>query len=379
MARDEQGLTLRELMWTLAVLALLAAGLYQMLSEQSASYQRELHDERSRRALEGATTFIQRELRRAGSGFGGCKGAIRRWDGQGKKTRATSLVALRVYNDCNLLLTPARRCPDGSGADSFSVAYADDPAVGSLRSMSLMAAMPSSAPHSALIVRSPGHFRRGDQLLLSAPEGGTCTLLRLTANPRPLGAFYELPHAASKGLNPPAELNIFPPGGYPRGSLVTRVGPMTRVRHFAVASRRPYPALVTWTQADARPPRDSGALEVVAEGIEDLQLSWACDANGNGRYEQDRAHPERDEWAYTCANDKLPRCGDTPAGRVRLTLIARPRIADPDFEAGRRPAAEDRAAGEPADDQRLSGGRGTFRRRKVSALVDLPNVAGARR
>ncbi|MBW2736004.1 MAG: hypothetical protein JRH20_26765 [Deltaproteobacteria bacterium] len=380
MKRFDHGFTSSELMGTLAAFVLLAGGIYWMLSRQSTSYEHELHDLRSRRALKGALSFIKKELRQAGIGLSNCKGAVRRWDGLADKTRPTSLVALRVYNDCNLLSTPAERCPDESGADSFSVAYANDPAIGRLGSALLMAPMPTSTPEGPLLVRSAGHFRQGDRLILSArgSSGSSyCTLLRLTGAPRPLGVFYELPHAADGKLNPPAKINIFPPGGYARGSLVTRVSGATRIRYFAVDRRRPYPALVTWTRADMASADNAKAVETVAEGIEDLQLAWACDANRNGRYEEDHTHPRKDEWAHTRINDTEPECLGAPPGRVRLTLIARARAADPAFKSGHRPSAEDRKAGTTAQDQERSQKRGTFRRHTVSSIVNLINVVGA--
>jgi hypothetical protein len=211
-----------------------------------------------------------------------------------------------------------------------------------------------------------------------------CTLLALTAAPTarvPAGTGFDLPHDATSGYNPGT--NIFPAGGYDQGALVINVSEVTP-RHFAidkdVGDPNKLPRLVTWTTANAVPSSDTGDIEVVAEGIEDMQIAFACDEGfpGDGIFEEGTNATARitDEWAYNVAGEtdgdgnQLPDpmyCPDG-IGAVRITLVARSASEDTTADtvsvARRLPAAENRPEGSPD----------AYHRRKLTVLIHPRNT-----
>lgn len=392
---NEAGLTIVELMIALALAAMLSAGLYHLMSGQTRSYNQQMDNLTSQENLWGALEFLQRSVRLAGHGLGGCpRGRILRYENAtGTTPPAPWLSPLRVYNDCNLLLVgdPAVDCASGhgDGVDSFSVAFvgATPGTPSGLTAARLTQTMPGV--HALAIVGSPGRFPAGEHIALWQPgTSKPCTMLRVTAAPvwNAGAGGYELPHLAGvfgPDVNPPAGVEIFPAGGYDAGTLVLNVGG-AGVRHFAVESDplRPEqpPRLVTWSTSNPHPSADTADVEVVADGVEDLQIAYACDENGNGLFDEGRfdvatgidTRPA-DEWAHNGSGEAGDLNGDgypdaltcaAGIGAVRLTVTARSPSADTTAPQGGRVAAEDRAAG--ANDR--------YQRRRLTVLVTPRNL-----
>ena len=76
--------------------------------------------------------------------------------------------------------------------------------------------------------------------------------------------------------------------------------------------------------------------QVLAEGIEDLQVAFACDLDGNGRLDEGQGPGKAtDEWTLNYANDvalnRGAKCNQPSA--VRLTLVARSLTEDNGIDA----------------------------------------------
>ena len=384
----QAGLTLAELIGVVALAGLLCFGLFYITAGQQRLYGARIRDVARREHLLGAMRFVTHGLRHAGAGFGGCPdGAVLRYAaGATPPLRPSGHAAIRIYNDCNLLVTPASRCPDGSGSDSLSVTSVGAPAVGAPAGVpgegipAMRLARPAHTSSSAIVVRTPGEFQALDLVALWDPAAAHCTLLQLTGAPVPRPPHVALPHQGGVGVNPPDSVNIFPrPDGYREGSLVIRLGPegATAPRHISVDAASTPPRLVTWTGLDSRPNRRRTRLEVVATGIEDMQIAWACDADrpGDGRHFEgaDPAARRNDEWVANVAGDTPPAGCDQPEV-VRVTLVARSASATPGDADGFRPGVEDRPRGTAAEDLAMSGNTGTYARKKLTATVRLRNV-----
>jgi hypothetical protein len=196
-------------------------------------------------------------------------------------------------------------------------------------------------------------------------------------------------HARKSAYNPSGlKRSHFPrPDGYPAGSLVVRLGPSVTPRHIAIDNHRDPPLLVTWRASDR------SDLEVIAAGIEDMQVAWGCDANGDGAIAEgacaetngdghcecgvgldDCSAKLADEWAFNAPGDTPPSCGTAPIAVVRLTVIARDEGPELGDRRGYRPAAEDRARGTPSDDLAATGGTGTYSRIKLTTEVVPRNI-----
>ena len=378
----EGGFSLVELMVAMLLSSIVASGMLAMFSTQRQTLEAVAASVETQSSAGGAIDYLAGQVQKAGFGFGGCPGGeIQMWDGAAG-VKPSSYSALRVYNGCNLLTTAPGACASSSlASDSFSVSYAASVS-GSTVGVRLTRALPATS--AALVVNSTAGFSAGHLVALWQP-GSTnwCTMLKLSdVSVMTVGTKPELTlaHAQDGIYNPPAGTNIFPPGGYPEGALVLNLTASgLRPRHFAIDHVAKPPRLVTWTSSSANPSQDTADLEPVADGVEDLQIAWACDVNGNGRFDEgaDLAGKRSDEWSGNVSADNRPVCGTRPIQIVRLTVITRSASPQLGQRNGFRPGAEDRAAGTAAIDLRDSDDLGTYRRRVLSVVVSPQNLSGA--
>jgi prepilin-type N-terminal cleavage/methylation domain-containing protein len=181
----------------------------------------------------------------------------------------------------------------------------------------------------------------------SADRG--CTLLQVTNNP---GVGNILWHASGAGVsawNPTGTVAaMLPPGGGYTGGVdgVRNFGALTWVRFFiqndpnTIASANPVPQLMMQRLDQGV----AGTAQALADGIEDLQVSFACDVGTlgtpnlnalNGILDEgtDVASRKNDEWINNVPGDVFPTnpftlgfCNMPTA--VRLTLVARSTTPD---------------------------------------------------
>jgi hypothetical protein len=111
----------------------------------------------------------------------------------------------------------------------------------------------------------------------------------------------------------------------------------------------------------------SAGPQVLADGIEDLQIAYACDSQpavtGDGDLSEgtDTATKKADEWTYNVTGD-VPVAGCNRPQAVRITIVARSTEADTTLAGlpgNAKPAVEDGVAG--ATD--------TFRHRVMTTTV----------
>ena len=191
-------------------------------------------------------------------------------------------------------------------------------------------------------------------LLLVAPSWGYgtnpavdrgCTLLQITSIPQALPK-TDLGHAGNMvAPTPPGNLAwnptgsepaMLPPGGYAGGTTagVRNFGTLTWISFFIQQAGNGIPNLMMrqWHLGTAEP-----LTQILAEGIEDLQISFACDTGSlvahnllpDGELNEGATDPTKrtDEWWNNVPGDDLPAMGtqgfcNLPTA-VRVTLVAR--------------------------------------------------------
>jgi hypothetical protein len=215
-----------------------------------------------------------------------------------------------------------------------------------------------------------------------------CTLAQVTANPasttqliktytRAPGTTAENARIWNPALSVPA---MIPAGGYTAGGLagVRNLGQLVWVRFYVGPDDRGIPCL--WMQRLDLPASGQGATQILAEGIEDLQLSFACDTGSlgvvdltrpNGTLDEGRTDAEKqtDEWRNNTPGDTFPGLGTAGFCNlpqvIRITLVARSVVADDLIDAvmtSNTPInIEDHHYTSPAQDQ--------FRRRVMSTSL----------
>ncbi len=380
-------MTLVELMVSMFLAILLAGGLFFMMSGQQKTYNEQLSTMTAQENLWGAMEYLAGEVRRAGYGFGGCPPqptlgypapVVMMWDGTTTGTapnvKVSQLVSFDVDNNSNLFSNVS------DGTDSLTLAYAVDNTQGALTAVRTTGIEPNAA-QAVLNVNHSGTIQANDLVALWQ-HGSTkhCTLLQITANPvLNGGGGYDLTYGGGNAYNPTAPNHplIFPiTGGYLKGTLVMRMGKTTdQLQHyFAIddgSGNRP-PRLVTWSKTD------QSDLQVVADGIEDLQISWGCDVDNDGDVFEGGTTSARqtDEWAFNTQSDTMPACetSDNAIRVVRVTLIGRT-VGPVTSRKGFRPACEDHAAGTAAQDLTATGQIGTYGRAVLTSVIKPRNIA----
>lgn len=381
----DRGLTLVELMVSMVLAIMLSAGLFYMMSGQQKTYSLQLSTMTSQENLWGAMEYLQGEVRKAGYGFAGCipdyvnsfnSPTLMRWSSAAISAPKVSawLSALVVANNSNLFTGTT------GGTDSLQVAYAVDTGNQALTAARTISALPDPTD-SVITANAPAGISVGDLLVLWQ-HGSTkhCTVVEATQVTSNSGnTVIRFDGGATSAFNPPAAeyKNIFPvSGGYAARSLVMRIGTNSTSlqRSFAIDNSKPRqpPRLVTWVGTN------TAARQVVAEGIEDMQIAWACDANNDGLLLEGANDSAKlnDEWANNVASESsLPACGtsNNPIQALRITLIART-VGPTSNKTGYRPAAEDRAAGTPNQDMIQTGHLGTYGRAVLTSVIQPRNI-----
>lgn len=388
----DSGMTLVELMIAILLSALLTSGLFYLFMNQTAAYGTQTSTLVVQQSIGATMEYLQREVRLAGYGFGGCRGgALVQWDGAAA-AEESPWTGLVVHSSCNIFETDITDCPtlpinNPDASDSLTVTYTMSGLDGNLPAVRLH--KEALASSSSIWVKSGSGLVAGDLMAIwEVNSTKPCTLMEVTGTPAYSGAeqAFEIPHAAGGDFNP--GVNIFPSGGYAQGALLIKLSQAQTVnRHFAIDNSGSVPKLVTWTTFNENPREDLTGLETVAEGVEDFQIAWACDKSKNGINQEAAAptdlapadHRPNDEWQGNVAAEDAIDCGDQPISEVRLSLSVRTATANEKLKANFRPALEDRPAGTAAQDLASSGGMGTYPRRQLTATVRPYNMAGALR
>lgn len=233
------------------------------------------------------------------------------------------------------------------GPDELKVVYASGWVVTSLR-----ATFDESS--SELVVLDDSGLRPGDKVVVTDFERGH--LVEIDAvNAHSEGASLAIATPSSSACGS----GSFGGDGYGAGALVIRA----RMARYYIAETAIGPVLML-------DPDDNGPepAEPLAEGIEDLQIAYAVDVDGDGELREDGS--TTDEWFYNTAGDAdPPPLATAMPAALRITLVARTTFELTDAPASARPAAEDREAADDAD---------PYRRRSLAATVEIRNLRGAR-
>jgi Tfp pilus assembly protein PilV len=381
----QAGLTLIELMVTMLLATILIGGLFYMMSGQQRTYTNQVNVLSSQENLWGAMEYLERQIRMAGYGFGACGSKILTMGtGDGG---VDSLTSLRVYNNNNLFTVT------NDGTDSFEVRYAVTSSTGQ-QNLRITKEHPMNA--SSFWVSGIGDkdpIQNGDLIVMCLP-GYASTLMQITDIPQQMPQDYDGDglndwqlKAQPNAINPSNWNNLFGPGAkYPQNASIVNFGSTKLPRTFAIDNSHNPPRLVTWQLGKTID------LEIVASGIEDMQIAWACDTESSPNYDftegacttgsgvsckcstDNCSAKVGDEWANNVASDIPPVCNANPIQRVRLTLIARtaaPVIAD---RQGKRPEAEDHYEGTSAQDLAATNDLGTYARAVLTSTVVPRNI-----
>jgi prepilin-type N-terminal cleavage/methylation domain-containing protein len=414
-APRERGFTIIEVVISLFLMSLVMAGGYAVLLTQQKISRQQTQLQASQQGVAVAMELLQRDIRKAGLGFGFCRyqelsgrinsAVVEAW------RRSDAASAARLYAitvDDNYL---------NAGPDSLVLRWGNPRGDGSADSQPDQAAAIWTT-NTVQLYSSAGTVYQDEPFLYPAGcdcggSGTACTAPDgSSAKPNQLALLYLLPQwPPATGV--PVQCSVVEvtsvtgvcsstatlvlgqgatapwnraSGGTGGQTYSASTSALARIQNLGPTSATA-PALtqVRWrvepstTSNCVTPPclmretfEANGTTvitsQVVATGIEDLQVSPACDVNGDGLVGAEgltTAARQADEWFNNVTGDTVTAdCLTYPL--LRVSLMARTSAEDPGFAPQARPALENRAAASATD---------RYRRRILSAVVRPPNVA----
>lgn len=377
----EAGLTLVELMVTLVISSIVAISTFMFFAGQKSIYETQTKLLNVQQNLWAAMETLSRNVRAAGAGMVGCVRPDA--DDVGPDTgdpppvgNTPPQTGLRVWlapGRPNYPAGAARLAPlwirngPGGAPDSITVVYGMG-ASGNFTDADLGSAVGSAAAPilTGAGVPSPASaFLPGEFMLLvhnrNTPPSGNldrgCTLFQVTGVN--LGT-HTLEHAGSSPWNtggtntgPFTWGNPAAPGTYtPAQSGIRNFGQLRWVRFAIDDPGGGAPPNLTMQRLDLLDGTGTvSAPQILAEGVEDMQIAYACDLTGpagepDGLLTEGTPSRATDEWIFNDPAD-IPPATCTRPQAVRITLIARSLTTDDtlsDLQAAGtnfKPAAED--------------------------------------
>jgi hypothetical protein len=360
--RGDAGLTILELLITIVVASVVASTTFVFFAGQQHIYETQTKLLNVQQNLWMAMEVIARSARASGGGaFAGCSTGIRAYRaGSG----FTSLAPFQFTNG-------AAGAPDSITLGSFGGGS------GNFVDTMLSQTMNTNYPGSAIHTTDHKPFREGEFILVvdtqANPPGGDrgCTLYQITNVPGNSDNLVTNPTSDWNGNGPVPGLVPFDYTGGPGGTFgIRNVGTVnSQVRYFIDA-----------TGAPATPPRlmvddmlDVAPAQVLAEGIEDLQVSYACDRlpaaapDGTLTEGTDAASRLADEWVFNQAGDVVPAGCVTPVA-IRITLIGRSLTEDTNL-FGTAGSGSVSSSAKPAVEDGVAGAGDNFRHRVLTTTI----------
>mgnify|MGYP003393991698 CR=1 FL=1 len=341
-----KGFTLIEILVSLAILGIVLAGIYSVYNMQHKSYivQEQVAEMQQNERI--ALQMITRDIRTAGLGLA-CKqsGIIFTEDANGNG-------ALNNGEDINgdTLLTTFGDGQGFDGSDTIALAYyvfRPDNAVGG-NSQTADNFNPTAATFH--VIDATGFTAtEGDNLVIIYNQNNPCNYATVAVT-NVVEASGTLTHAVGKAIE-----NL--PGGagpgFSSGDRVRRL--RTNEGGGIITYRIGNPDGYTLY----RTIRTTGApvVQPLADNIEDLQIAYGFDINGNGVV-------ELGEWFNTPAGQDM-----TLLREIRVTLVARTIRDDPEFNVGTRPPVENHAPATNTTEAK-------YRRRVLQTTIKLRNIDG---
>jgi hypothetical protein len=409
--------------------SLAIAGAFAVVIAQQKVYGQQAQVQSSQQGLWVSMDLIQRDLRKAGMGFGTCMYNETRWargavDAWSRGFGQTTLRAVEVWDNVGTdgaaltgtdVLAVTFTLPPGDAASDTSLAVAlprdlFDPSTTSF-SVSDARGLQSTAPTPCQCTGSPACPLLANTppfplALVLDPTVGTptrtCSLVQLTSATACDAATLTFGANVNAPWNRQSGGAVTGRQQYQVGDLVTNLGALAHVTYYVDAQTVPgrprlvrdvtdrmcaatsdctagtpsYPGQTCNTGniaglGNANRNWCMGTPQVLAEGIEDLQLVAACDVDNNGAINPEGATPTAkltDEWFFNAFNETVTPAGTTcwTFSRVRVSLVSRSLTADAALaNQGRRPALENHDQATVTDN---------FYRRVQSTTTVVPNL-----
>ncbi len=309
----EAGSTLIEIMAALVILTIAMTAVFATFTTQQQSFTAQSRVAEMQQNLRIAADYMFRDLRMAGYGL------------------PDNVAVPAGANLAGITTIRAIFAVDNTtGPDQVYVLYLFD--MDANQPPTVNTALMASAG-SVTVDNAAGFLSTGGELVL-VTDASTADIFLTTSvagNALSFGGIYGTIGHTLYGTGPPA----------------STVAKARFVRYFIDASDPAHPALMVDRNIPGQDPQP------VADDVEDLQLAYGLDTNGDGVVDQ-----WRNDGGAVLAAAEVPQ-----VRQVRLNLLARSRLPDRGWSET-RPALLNRAGGGAADG---------YRRRAIDVMIDLRN------
>ena len=349
------GLTLVELMITIIISSIVATSTFFFFVGQRRVYDTQAKVLNVQQNLWAAMETLTRFVRGAGMGIYGCVSATDPTP-TGATMPQTGLRVFQKSTGASMRLAPIWIKNGAAGApDAITVVFGAG-SFGNFTDANLKSTVTAATSAITAPAGLSAIFRTGEFIVLldntAAPAGPPtgdrgCTLFQITGIDSTTDT---LQHASSSLWNAGSDIAGVVPITYTGGATPTAgirdIGTLNWVQ-FSIDATGASPKLMM-NRLDG-----TAGPQVLADGIEDLQIAYACDiqpsTDGDGVFTEgtDSTTKKADEWTYNVGGD-VPPAGCNRPQAVRITIIARSTEVDTTLAGlatNRKPATEDGVAG----------------------------------
>jgi Tfp pilus assembly protein PilW len=369
-------MTLVEIMITMIISSIIAASTFMFFAGQQRIYETQTKLLNIQQNLWASMEILTRYTRAAGGGMFECVRPANYSNGSGGRSQnqfpsagpltvslaAAPAAGVRAYDATNSAAQwiPPLWIVDNASVDSdvlqntdvLTVAFGSQTS-GTDTDVTLGLAFGSADPGTPItlsVATGSNMFRAGEFVLLLTSKAFAygyepnndrgCSMFQITNYAANASTLQHQSTAVSEGMvwNPPGDTaGMLVAGGYAAGDGVRNFGTLTWVRFYIQQDATT--GIPNLMMRQLHRGGDAGKPQVLAEGIEDLQVSFACDtgnlggvnlAQANGQLDEGTdpdIDMKTDEWWNNVPNDTLPSFGDAgfcnlPTA-IRLTLVAR--------------------------------------------------------
>jgi prepilin-type N-terminal cleavage/methylation domain-containing protein len=302
-----RGFTLIELMISMALFGLIASGAMTLVLSAARSQAHSARVDVAQSALRAGIDFITRDVMMTGGGAqngvivipgGATVNAVRFDVAANDSTSAPDTLELWLTDG-----SPAAQLSSAvaAGATTLPISYEQ----GATRSFSA-----TTTPFQSYVQLSDANFNSAIVVALSNVSGNTLTI----------GAL---------------------PSGFAANAWVL---PSKHVVYSVSTTQFANIGNVATNNTSVLMMTVNGTAQPLAEGVEDLQIAYGFDTDGNGVLTDNGS--SSDEWLYNNAADTAGSFTIGQLRAIRITIVAKSTVVDTGAQTyGARPAAEDRAAG----------------------------------
>lgn len=324
----EAGFSLIEVMSALVILAIAMTAVFATFISQQKSFTTQSRVAEMQQNLRQAVEYMSRDIRLAGYGI------------PADITVPNNVIAASVTS--MRALYPK---DNTTGPDQIFILYLFDMDLNQPPT-TITSAMPNSS--AELNVASTAGFIEGDLVIIS--NGTSADLFEVTEVQTVALKLQHNPGGSAWNYNAPGGHSTWPTGGYPAGSVLAKA---RFLRYYIDSTTDPaHPTLMVDRMGAAAP-------QPVADDIEDMQIQYNMDTNGDGIIETFNVNdPTTGVSAVTGNTLNLSQIR-----QVRLQLIARTRLPDMGWSETRP------ALGNRTDVATPDG----YRRRTYDIVIDVRN------